>query len=112
MISMLEKSDALYVFSRSDCISHFSRPVLFDISFWLEIFIDFRLILTPFSLVFRIKMGIKMNADFRIDFLKTFDILLTPFGSIHAHFRVPWSHFGCKMEAKKPPLASHGPLFA
>ena len=42
-----------------------------------------------------------MNADFRIDFLKTFDILLTPFGSIHGHFRVPWSHFGCKMEAKK-----------
>ena len=31
-----------------------------------------------------------MNADFRIDFLKTFDILLTPFGSIHGHFRVPW----------------------
>ena len=69
--------------------------------FLVRFFIDFRLILTPFSLVFHIKIGIKMNADFRIDFLKTFDILLTHFGSIHRHFHIPWSHFGCKMEAKK-----------
>ena len=43
---------------------------------------DFRHILTPFWLVLGIKMGMKMKGDFHIDFLKKFDALLTPFGSI------------------------------
>ena len=36
MTSLLEKSDESYVFSRSDCLSHFLSPVLFDISFCIE----------------------------------------------------------------------------
>ena len=81
MTSMLEKSDESYVFSRSDCISHFSPPVLFDISLCLE-----------FS-----------NGDFHIDFLKKLDCLLTPFGSIWESLWLPLGTFGRKMEAKELP---------
>ena len=63
--------------------------------------IDFRLILTRFWVVLRIKMGMKMKDDFHIDFLKKFDALLTPFSSIQGHFGVPWGHLGGKMEAKE-----------
>ena len=62
---------------------------------------DFRYILSRFWLFLCIKMGMKMNGDFRIDFLKNFDVLLTPFGSIQGHFGVPWGHLGGKMEAKE-----------
>ena len=42
-----------------------------------------------------------MKGGFHIDFLKNFDVLLTPFGSIQGHFGVPWGHLGGKMEAKE-----------
>ena len=66
-----------------------------------RISIDFRHILIPFCPDLRIKMGMKMKGDFHIDFLKKFDVLLTPFGSIQSHFGVPWGHLGGKMEAKE-----------
>ena len=101
MTSMLEKSDESYVFSRSDCISHFSPPVLFDISLCIDFFIYFRLFLTPFSLVFRIKRGMKMNGNFHIDFLKKCDFLLTPFSSIWESLWLPLGTFGRKMDARE-----------
>ena len=69
--------------------------------FWGRIFIDFRHILTPFWVVLRIKMGMKMKGDFHIDFLQKFDVLLTPFGSIWESLWLPLGTFGRKMEGKE-----------
>ena len=42
-----------------------------------------------------------MNGDFHIDFLKKFDVLLTPFGSIWESLWLPLGTFERKMEAKE-----------
>ena len=52
MTSMLEKSDESYVFSRSDCISHFSLPVVFDISLCIEIWQIFHIFWVAFGYFF------------------------------------------------------------
>ena len=51
----------------------------------------------------------KIDADFHIDFLQKFDILLAPFGVslipfsfIWSLYGFPWGHLGGKMEAKEP----------
>ena len=69
MTSMLEKSDESYVFSRSDCISHFSPPVLFDISFGVEFCIEFSTYFDSLLVRSSYKKDMKMNGDFHIDFL-------------------------------------------
>ena len=101
MTSMLEKTWwIICVFSVGLHIALFASSSVWH-QFVHRIFIDFRHILTPLWRVLRIKMGMKMNGDFHIDFLTKFDVLLTPFGSIQGHFGVPWGHLGGKMEAKE-----------
>ena len=120
MTSMLEKSDESYVFSRSDCISHFSPPLVFDISFGIEFGQISDLFLHPFWDVLRIKRDIKINADFHIDFyrnltsfwlhLRSLWFPLGPFGVSLASLGVIWGAQWRPRSLPKWSLVSQGAL--